>query len=93
MIGQGTLNMKVSPSSHLRGGWTIHPVLDPSLSSTILFGETDLSCGFVEWLGDLDEAVLKATIELQEQSCFGRLVIVRHTLIRKALAQIDASRT
>jgi hypothetical protein len=43
--------------------------------------------------GDLDEAVLKATIELQEQSRFGRLVMVRHTLIRKALAQIDASRT
>ena len=55
--------------------------------------ETGLSCRFLEWLRDLDEAVLKATTELKEQSRFGRLVIARHTLIRKALAQIDASRT
>jgi hypothetical protein len=84
--------MKVSPSSHLRrldhpSGSRPGPVFNDSIC------ETDLSSRFVEWLRDLDEAVLKATTELQEQSRFGRLVIASHTLIRKALAQIDASRT
>jgi hypothetical protein len=63
------------------------PVFNDSIS------KTELSCGFVEWLCDLDEVFLTATIELQEQSRFGRPVIVRHTPIRKALVQIDASRT